>query len=204
VEFHNNTATATTNNWGGGAILAMDDCDITLTGRTAFINNSAGQRGGAVHILDGRVTVDGPMCAQANTATAGGGFAFVQLTEMTEESTRGVLNFTARSAGSRLGAEPAPNIEVFSLMQTWGQGKVVCAGSSKPWPPGRYSVTGEPCACSADFVREASTTCDSCEGGWDAQTCDCKVRKVGGALLCRRGGVGTLPPLLDRVLHCHR
>lgn len=170
----------------------MSGCDITLTGRTAFSNNTAGQHGGAVHILGGRVTVDGPMCAQGNKAAAGGGFAYMELPEVTEQPTKGVLNFTARSAGTRLGADAAPNIEVFSLMSTWGQGKVVCAGSSKAWPPGRCSVTGEPCACSADFVRGASTTCNSCEGGWDPQACDCKVGWAATGclfvLLCCQGG----------------
>lgn len=160
---------------GGGAILARTDCDSTLTGRTAFSNNTAGHLGGAVHILGGRVTVDRPMCAQGNKAAAGGGFAYVELPEATEQPTKGAVNFTARSAGTRLGADAAPNIVVFSLMSTWGQGKVVCAGGSKAWPPRRYSVMGDPCACSADFVRGASRTCDSCEGGWDPHACDCKV-----------------------------
>lgn len=134
---------------------------VTLTGLTAFTNNSAEFVGGAVNVFDGGILrINGPVCAQGNTAGEIGNFLNVE-----SATSVVILNDTVIINGNQSAAGDIVT-----------DGSVTCGASTSSWVAGSYTIVGDACVCNNDFVNNSTTTCNSCGGlGIDASTCECAV-----------------------------
>lgn len=180
----------------GGTVDVRFGCTVTFQGTTTFTDNTVSllgssdeiprpQVGGAVFVSGGiaadaaaRVVFEGPVCAQGNVAGSGGNFAAVLGSGVLEFLQPEKVNINSIGAP---GASGSDIIIRSGAIKNGSQGRVavnptiVCGSESSVWVDGDYSISGPVCACNAAFVAGNSTTCNTCDNGFDAETCGCAV-----------------------------
>lgn len=145
-----------------------------------LINNAAtGGTGGAIYAYGAStLRVNGSLCAQGNSGTAGFGQAVAGFAYL-EDSTK--LFFLAPAAANLANNAPVDIAVVVSA-------RVYSEGVNGNWVPGqKYNITGAIIAnCSEAFVAGTATTCNSCSAQWPwiPTLCTCKV-----CLLLYAGGI---------------
>jgi hypothetical protein len=122
------------------------------------------------------VNINGPLCAQGNSATGRGGFASIQ----------GVANFsiadaTAVNVANNLGSDLLVLRLAFNVsdVPTVGVPVINCPDAAATvLVDGIYNVTGSLCGCVAQFAQDPTTTsCSTCAQIFNEATCSCGVSK---------------------------
>lgn len=188
VEFIGNTAGGQGGAGQGGAVFMESQVSCQMTEMT-FRNNFATDRGGAIYMA-GQLTPQpvatlAAMCASNNSATFGGGFAYL------ESGT--AVTFTD-ATNSHVGDSRPNTIEIS------GSATVTSTGTPGGWATGSYTLIGPvgP-ACAAQFANNTANdnSCNSCSGGtsWFAVLCSCQVSgKAHNAWYCDVASVVHLAP----------
>jgi len=153
----------------GAAIYADGTCTAILTGRSTFRANTATNGGGALLVAgtNATITFKGAICAQGNSAPFGN-FAYLGRTNLPG----GVLILDGPS-GSALTNGGTGGGDIYMRPGT----QLRCGSGSPSWTDAtQYQLTGDMCACNAEFVAGNSTTCNRCGAlGWVPARCACAV-----------------------------
>lgn len=147
-------------------MFVSTDASVAFEG-VKFNTNSASDFGGGIY-ASGSVRFSDSLCATLNTASARGGFAYVQ---------GGTLAFD-QDARANLSLNTPDAVTVVA-----GQGLVTGGTSRDSWAANApdageisFRITGEASACNSEFISSTGLiqTCDSCNGqGLDLATCAC-------------------------------